>query len=374
MRPVDKPNPPPNYPFIDVPSLQNHQVHFGAGSILVVYLSGPFDATVQWVQDELLSTGPLGQPFPNPATAQDVRRATALMRERLEALYRQAIFDLVSGIGAYCSFCEMRIPGHLLAVEHRAPKSLYPTYTVLWRNFLLVCRDCNSIKGSRPSRTINRVWTHLAHPTEDQRVTAIEDHYYWADLYAGTYRLFHRQYVYDTDTAAPVTLTAFELSSPLNRLVWQIGAVVQADVAVGAGVLNNRRVEVQIVNNGGIKGGHTLRLTGLDTPATPRASERTAVWLGLCMDMDTVLATVAQTNIVQRIAVFNGMWTMLLRHAVRTGFYSVWVDVLLNYAFPPGVLPGAFNSLGEKFVNDTLRAHNGDLTQVFPGTDDDMVP
>ncbi|BCV48376.1 HNH endonuclease [Shewanella algae] len=63
--------------------------------------------------------------------------------------YQDAKPDLISRLGAYCSYCERKIPT-LLAVEHIEPKSLKPGLEKNWSNFLLACTNCNSCKGDAP--------------------------------------------------------------------------------------------------------------------------------------------------------------------------------------------------------------------------------
>ena len=48
-----------------------------------------------------------------------------------------------------CCYCEMKIPheGHLKAVEHFKPKSVYKSLTNNWKNLLLVCAQCNGKKS-----------------------------------------------------------------------------------------------------------------------------------------------------------------------------------------------------------------------------------
>lgn len=64
--------------------------------------------------------------------------------------YRDALPELVSRFGPYCSYCERLI--HVqLAVEHIQPKGL-PAYQALegrWENFLLACVNCNSTKKDK---------------------------------------------------------------------------------------------------------------------------------------------------------------------------------------------------------------------------------
>jgi uncharacterized protein (TIGR02646 family) len=64
--------------------------------------------------------------------------------------YRDALPDLVSRLGMYCSYCE-RYVATQLAVEHIQPKGL-PAYQPLqgrWENFLLACVNCNSTKKDK---------------------------------------------------------------------------------------------------------------------------------------------------------------------------------------------------------------------------------
>ncbi len=60
--------------------------------------------------------------------------------------YPQARRDLVGRLGDYCSYCERQLDADL-AVEHVKPKRHNPAHQLDWNNFLLGCRNCNSIKG-----------------------------------------------------------------------------------------------------------------------------------------------------------------------------------------------------------------------------------
>ena len=62
--------------------------------------------------------------------------------------YSDALPHLERRLGVYCSYCERRIPAGL-AVEHKAPKSIYPERELDWDNLLLSCSSCNSVKGKR---------------------------------------------------------------------------------------------------------------------------------------------------------------------------------------------------------------------------------
>lgn len=383
MRPVTKPNPPPNYPYVNAGTLNVNVPAFGAGAMLVVYNQfGAFARTIAWVQNQLLQKTVHGQAFPNPSTPQNRARAINAMRGRLEAIYGTARGDLNTGIGNYCSFCELPLAGHLLAVEHRAAKAEYPTYTVLWSNFLLACRDCNSFKGNRPGRAQTTAWAIAsghAVPTEANLVQEVEAKYYWADLDTGTYRRIDREFYRETHAAVEIQMNAHNYSSHRNQLRSAAGGVVRADVRSNGGVmLNNRYVEVRIANNGGgAFANRTIALLGLDEQENGRSQERTCAWLLACTELDNIVTTVAAVPAAVaglRATVFNGMWSSLLRLAVRTGFYSVWVTVLLGNNFPAGVPAGGFANLGERFIWDTDPANNANLLQVFPGVDVTHVP
>lgn len=77
--------------------------------------------------------------------------------------YGTAKNDLIGNIGGYCSFCERRGYASALDVEHVQPKDL-PQYTSLiedWNNFLLGCKNCNPIKGTKDVRLEEVVLPHL---------------------------------------------------------------------------------------------------------------------------------------------------------------------------------------------------------------------
>lgn len=79
---------------------------------------------------------------------------------RTYAKYDDAIRDLRTRIGGYCSDCERQLPVNL-AVEHIVPKDLHPELETEWTNFLLACTNCNSVKGSQDINIENYLWPHL---------------------------------------------------------------------------------------------------------------------------------------------------------------------------------------------------------------------
>lgn len=71
--------------------------------------------------------------------------------------YGDAIGDLETRLGTYCSYCERRLPINL-AVEHVVPKSLEKALETEWTNFLLGCTNCNSVKGDQPVIVDDVLW------------------------------------------------------------------------------------------------------------------------------------------------------------------------------------------------------------------------
>jgi len=75
--------------------------------------------------------------------------------------YGNAKSDLINAIGKYCSYCEREGFSSSLDVEHIQDKSTYPTKQFLWNNFLLACKNCNSIKGAKEVDSTNIVVPHV---------------------------------------------------------------------------------------------------------------------------------------------------------------------------------------------------------------------
>jgi len=63
--------------------------------------------------------------------------------------YGDAKDDLILALGNFCSYCERRGYSSALDVEHIDDKDTYPNQKFNWNNFLLACKNCNSIKGTK---------------------------------------------------------------------------------------------------------------------------------------------------------------------------------------------------------------------------------
>jgi uncharacterized protein (TIGR02646 family) len=76
---------------------------------------------------------------------------------KVYAQYGDALEDLKSRLGSYCSYCERQVAASL-AVEHVIPKNLHPELEKDWNNFLLGCTNCNSVKSDREVEINNFIW------------------------------------------------------------------------------------------------------------------------------------------------------------------------------------------------------------------------
>lgn len=387
---------PPTYPYHNQPAEQAATKTFATNSATtIVYnpmvgaVTGPARTfTFEEIMEELLDKAVLGNPFPNPSTPLNQARCRNRFRETLtdgdppDPGYLAARPELTAMIGEYCSFCELPIAGHLLAIEHRAPKEIYPTYMIWWWNFLLACRDCNSNKGTKPSRATATGWSGQLNPTEQELINAIRDNYYWPDKDRTTYRAFPPTYWRDTDTLGPLQLTPQNASNRDNALRAQYETETRADVRDtshgGAPMKLNRYVEVRIGNaayNAAL-GTRTLNLTALDQNDNARTAQRTRLWLQICQSLNLLFNTVAAaTSTANGRLAFDGQWPFILALAVARGFYSVWVEILTGYAFPANMTTGGLQAdLGAQFVFDTNPNNNPVLNQTIPGTNYARVP
>ncbi len=59
--------------------------------------------------------------------------------------YNKAKLPLIRSHGLYCAFCETPLnDGRNGDIEHKLPKSIFPTEALLWENFVHACKVCNS--------------------------------------------------------------------------------------------------------------------------------------------------------------------------------------------------------------------------------------
>lgn len=179
--------------------------------------------------------------------------------------YRDAFPDLVSRLGPFCSYCERRISTQL-AVEHIQPKDpdRYPKLRGNWDNFLLACVNCNSTKKDQ-----DVVLSKVLLPDRDNTAIA-----------------------YDYAPDGIITVNS---------------------------ALNARQQEMAAA---------TLTLTGLDKPISEFMDDN-----GITVAIDRVAqrqeawgeAERAKTSLRKNSS--PEMSELIIRLAVRTGYFSIWMTV-----------------------------------------------
>jgi 5-methylcytosine-specific restriction endonuclease McrA len=195
---------------------------------------------------------------------------------KLGAFYPEARRDLITNLDEVCSYCGMpvRDDAH---VEHTLPKSYFPAQVLLWNNFLLACRDCNSKKSNTPSGAVNDSQADYAWPHSTLQAIMI------------TYRLVsYTQYQQQQSYRKPI-IDEFVKTEELIQLIHKgevniemptrevrevvISGVLKANLAVMAftNVLEARRtVEYMLELN---------RYTYTKDVSDRRLIERTQAWI-----------------------------------------------------------------------------------------------
>jgi uncharacterized protein (TIGR02646 family) len=219
--------------------------------------------------------------------------------------YRDALPDLVSRLGMYCSYCE-RLISTQLAVEHIQPKGL-PAHHALrgrWENFLLSCVNCNSIKKDKPVSSAD-----VLLPDRDNTLAA---------------------YSYSEDGEIQISS---RLGAPAQRLASATLALVGLD----------RRSQNIADANG--------RLIALD-----RFKQRMNAWLTASRARDHLTAQPGNTALCETVILV----------ATATGFFSIWMEVFRDHPDMRSRLIDAFPGTRESGCFDPL---SSDLVQPAPNPD-----
>jgi len=97
-----------------------------------------------------------------------MRPVTRPPNSKKYAKYGDALPDLEKCFDKYCSYCERRLPISL-EVEHVVPKSSAKRLAKKWDNFLLGCKNCNTVKGKKKTSREKFLW-----PDVDNTLKAFE--------------------------------------------------------------------------------------------------------------------------------------------------------------------------------------------------------
>jgi hypothetical protein len=305
---------------------------------------------------------------------------------KLDTEYQQATAPLKTNLGAFCSYCEQRVPK--LAVEHMSPKANYPFFYLCWGNFLLACERCNgngSGKGSGPAP--GQVEGFPGFPAANRNATdyweAIHTHYLWPDQ-PNSYRALMTRLEYDAANRAPATGNppswtplADADAAKAARTANDDGAkTVSASFAIGGTPAITAPVRAWLyAPNNDAAAVAAIGYFGFDKPSTganaegeTRVYNRTLAWFAAKEAIGLVKSLIAhgalQTDIDQA-------WSSVRNGAKSAGYFSVYVRVLdlldgrnINY---PSTMPAV--SLMGKFVTDVATPQG-----EFPGTDTTQVP
>ena len=210
--------------------------------------------------------------------------------------YDAALPYLIARIGRYCSYCERKINTQL-AVEHIQPKGLakYAHLEGSWPNFLLACVNCNSTKGSKDVLFLDYLL-----PDRDNTFLAYE---YFADG-----RIRTSAYAADkgVQVLAQNTLTLVGLDKKISEVRDGNGKLVAID----------------------------------------RVAQRMEVW-AIAEESRDDLSGAPGSAALQR---------QIVKTAVATGFFSIWMAVFSNDAIMRGNFVAAFAGTFESGCFDLVNS------------------
>lgn len=285
-----------------------------------------------------------------------------MILDKVTAVYKQAGVPMVQTIGDFCCYCDTPIPG-LLEVEHRCPKSQYPTFSMNWGNFLMSCGPCNNTKRDNPDRATVESWPKIDPiENEDDYKDEIINHYEWADIDANPYDYIVPA-LYANQSGSWIEV-AEDYALDLNNIVVSYdltSRTVKANLyAKDKQPFLNVDVCVLIKKVSTGTRSDIIDLCGLNNPGNTdstydrRMVNRTKAWF-------TVLQTVKPLSLIdysipQGQELFDILWSTVLITAASTGFFSVWLMILKHGTDPSGV------NLGKRFA---LESNHPNL---FPGT------
>lgn len=386
MRPVTKGVTPNGYPYdIDVTSDNTlvtslkdtaYKLKFKSTTTSVNEALKTFTPTLWqvlfdvWLELVAYDAGQIDEPM----DLDDLRAAKIPIENQITTKYQSANLLLATKIGKFCSYCEQKI-GESIAVEHVAPKSEYPLFSIAWANFLLSCDVCNGAanKGIKPTRkklkkeypTIDNEWDYY---------NAIRTKYVWPDTNSSAYRCMPLVLEYwsesgqewkAVDDAASVRLgtqvTDYDL--PTRR----VKALIYLTDKHKKPLERLVRVHHYIAGTYRTQADETIGLLGLNkdgvgtsgSSADTRLIDRTRAWFAI-LGVLNLLQGVPPHN-------FDAVWIPVVTSlAATTGFFSVWVRILelLNWNNP--------SNISETLLARFLRETNN--STGFPGTNTAQIP
>ncbi|NII29201.1 HNH endonuclease [Pseudoflavitalea sp. X16] len=301
---------------------------------------------------------------PNQPTAKEAKLKVGI-EGRLETMYKTAALLLLNRLGSCCSYCENIITTYL-EVEHTVPKAIYPTFTVIWNNFLVGCGPCNQYKGDDPDRATVRGWLGNNNPTEQEYYNEIRtSSYVWPDLDASSYNDLPAELWYFSNSSNAWQQVPAPGNTNLNNAIVSTdlgNRVINASINLPVG-MRTRSVQVRIGDNTAHHNGNDMiglcrlnDLGNLNNTNDRRLFARTEAYFNALLMLNTILN--GQVN----QQVFDLLWPNYLMLAKTKGFYSVFLRLLTGRTDPSNT------ALPHKFVTDTNTA------MYFPNTNTAQLP
>ncbi|MEO1030970.1 MAG: HNH endonuclease [Bacteroidota bacterium] len=345
MRPVNKGpsnagyTPPTNLTFTGANGTIMQKIYNTTSPLLT-------DCLNLWLAGVTGGTYPIAHP---PVTVAEMNTAASAIQSRVNDIYKQASVPLTSTLGDFCSYCEIPLPG-LVEVEHVLPKSMYPTFSCDWSNFLMSCGPCNTKKGNDPNRATVYGWLGGSGTfPESAYLNQIRLlHYVWPDNNAQAYRLLLNILTYNNSGTWTPVLTK-NAADPRNEVVsfniatrTVVGLFyngtstpVTADVKVAIGPNTSfsapeQAKATQMINLCGLNDAGSL-----DSTYDRRVVNRTLTWFKVCTAWKFI-------DTINDQAQFALVWPLIESQARAAGFYSLWVTILNEYKTPNGTNVGAY--------------------------------
>lgn len=305
-----------------------------------------------------------------------LRGAKSQLDRRLASSgYQKAAPFLGAMLGKYCSYCEQPMAGQI-AVEHCAPKSQFPFFTICWDNLLLACDACNGLTGKadNPNRQVVEGWPPVNPNDDDVALNQkILQKYLWPTNHLSYRNLvpcltyWHNndwQQLPDAESVrAGMTITGLDLPTRTITATIPIQGVLTPGQKVAcwhssalATAQERQQAEESVPYYGFGREG-----TGTGKIADCRMYNRTLTWFKAVQFFS--LAAYAPAAV----------WPLLGSMASSTGYFSVWARVLSlmplatlqDPTVPPNEQPRSFMGSFLKRVVEP---------DVFPGTNVQSVP
>lgn len=288
----------------------------------------------------------------------NTKMATGI-ESRFEDMYKTAALKLLARMNNYCSYCENIITTYL-EVEHTVPKDPYPTYTVIWKNFLVGCGPCNQLKSNDPSRGKVEKWLNNYDPTEAEYYDCIRvTNYVWPDLDNKSYRLMPSELWYFSDSANDWKTLPAPGNMDLNNVVTKLDPANREITASinHSGTVLTRKVQMRIRNQSELKLSHTtIYNCQLNLNGNPNNTNDRRVYMRTEAYFAAVRLLKRLSDAIVSQSVFDLFWPGYTEMAKSLGFYSVFLRVLKGRTDPSG------NDLQARFIADT------NIAGFFPNT------